>query len=58
MSPAAGPASGVVINRLTVTNTSGSAITMDLFNYADLDVCSNSNTNTATGGTSIAGKLN
>jgi hypothetical protein len=49
---AAGPASGVVINRLTITNTSGSPLTMDLFNYADLDLCDSSSGDSATGGTS------
>ncbi|MFK7740009.1 MAG: hypothetical protein AB8H80_06760 [Planctomycetota bacterium] len=34
----AGPASGLVISRLTVMNTSPSALTVDLFAYTDVDV--------------------
>lgn len=49
---AAGPASGVAITRLTITNTSASAITMDLFHYADLDVGDTSGGDSATGGLS------
>lgn len=33
-----GPASGVVVSRLTLTNTSNAALTLDLFSYQDLDI--------------------
>ena len=49
---AAGPASGVMISRLTITNISGAPLTMDVFNYADLDVGGSSSGDSATGGTS------
>lgn len=35
---ASGPASGLVITRLTMTNVSGGPLDLDVFSYADLDI--------------------
>ncbi|HEX6813894.1 MAG TPA: hypothetical protein VF384_19890 [Planctomycetota bacterium] len=45
----AGPASGVVISRLTVMNISVSPITVDLFCYTDLDIANTTGNDAVTG---------
>lgn len=45
----AGPASGVVISRLTLMNRSNAAVTFDVFCYADLDIAGSSSNDTCTG---------
>jgi hypothetical protein len=44
-----GPASGVVISRLTVMNRSASPVTVDLFAYTDLDIAGSSGNDVCTG---------
>jgi hypothetical protein len=45
----AGPASGVVTSRITLTNLSATPVTFDLFNYTDLDIAGTSNNDQVTG---------
>jgi hypothetical protein len=45
----AGPASGVVISRLTVMNRSAAPVTIDLFAYTDLDIANTSTDDVCTG---------
>jgi hypothetical protein len=45
----AGPASGVVVSRLTVMNSSKAPVTIDLFCYTDLDVAATSGNDNCTG---------
>lgn len=47
----AGPASGVVISRLTLMNRSNAPVTVDVFSYTDLDIAGTSN-DTCTGNAS------
>ncbi|MEO6596136.1 MAG: hypothetical protein ABIP94_15420 [Planctomycetota bacterium] len=45
----AGPASGVVISRLTLTNISAAPVTIDIFCYTDLDIAGTSGDDVVTG---------
>lgn len=47
-----GPASGVLISRLTVTNISANPLTVDLFHYLDIDACGTASGDNAVGGNS------
>lgn len=48
----AGPASGVVINRLTLTNRSHLPVTVDVFCYTDLDIAGTPGNDACAGGNS------
>lgn len=48
----AGPASGVVISRLTLMNRSNAPVTFDVFCYADLDIAGSAGNDTCTGSSS------
>lgn len=47
----AGPASGVVMNRLTLVNVTAAPITVDLFHYVDIDLAGSSGDDQVSGST-------